>query len=83
MPSIDLTDEELALIREALDSHEYWQLSEPHERNNGYSLVGDGVDDEIDACRALDAKLVAAVIPSPSKGRSGGGQDESRIPSDP
>ena len=33
---------EIALLVEALDSHEYWQLSESHERNSGYSTVEDG-----------------------------------------
>ena len=55
--TIELTDEEIHLLREALDSHEYWQLSEPHERNDGYSLVEDGENDEIDAVRALESKL--------------------------
>lgn len=57
MPNIDLTSEELALIREALDSHEYWQLSEEHQRDSGYSTVVDGANEAIDACRALDTKL--------------------------
>lgn len=55
--TVRLTPDEIALLIEALDSHEYWQLSEPHERNNGYSLVEDGEKEEIDAVRALIAKL--------------------------
>lgn len=55
--NVELSDAEVALLIEALDSHEYWQLSEPHERNDGYSLVVDGEDGEIDAVRALIAKL--------------------------
>lgn len=55
--NVELSDAEVALLIAALDSHEYWQLSEPHERNDGYSLVVDGEDGEIDAVRALIAKL--------------------------
>jgi len=55
--TVHLTPEEVTLLVEALDSHEYWQLSEPHERGSGYSLVDDGANEEIDAVRALNAKL--------------------------
>lgn len=54
---VPLTDAEIHLLREALDSHEYWQLSEAHERNDGYSTVEDGANTEIDAVRALESKL--------------------------
>lgn len=54
---LDLSDAEVTLLIEALDSHEYWQLSEPCLRNDGYSLVQDGESDEVDAVRALSAKL--------------------------
>jgi len=57
---VRLTEDELALLVEALDSHEYWQLSEPNERNNGYSTIEDGENEEIDAVRALSAKLEGA-----------------------
>jgi hypothetical protein len=33
--SMELTLDELALLIDALDSHEYWQLSESHERDSG------------------------------------------------
>jgi hypothetical protein len=55
--SVRLTQGEISLLVDALDSHEYWQLSEPHERNDGYSLVEDGENDAIDAVRALITKL--------------------------
>jgi hypothetical protein len=58
--TIDLSPEELNLLIEALDSHEYWQLSEPHERNDGFSTIEDGVNEEIDAVRALTSKLETA-----------------------
>jgi hypothetical protein len=57
---IRLTEGDLYLLIEALDSHEYWQLSESHERNDGYSTVEDGVNEEIDAVRELIAKLERA-----------------------
>ena len=53
----NLTSDEINLLIEALDSHEYWQLSEPHQRNDGHSTIDDGVDEEVDAVRALIAKL--------------------------
>lgn len=55
--SVQLSEAEIHLLREALDSHEYWQLSETHERNDGYSTVEDGANEEIDAVRALESKL--------------------------
>lgn len=33
---LELTKAELALVLEALDSHMYWQLSEPCDRNDGF-----------------------------------------------
>ena len=55
--SVKLAEWEIGLLIEALDSHEYWQLSESNERNSGYSTVEDGANEEIDAVRALIAKL--------------------------
>ena len=55
-----LSPEEINLLIDALDSHEYWQLSEPEDRNDGYSLVEDGANAEIDAVRDLIAKLERA-----------------------
>ena len=54
---LELDESEITLLVDALDSHEYWQLSEPNERNDGYSTVEDGDNEEIDAVRALIAKL--------------------------
>ena len=54
---VHLSPDEVTLLIEALDSHEYWQLSESHERSDGYSMVEDGVNAEIDAVRQLIVKL--------------------------
>lgn len=54
---VQLTEAEVALLIEARDSHEYWQLSEPNERNDGYSTIEDGENEEVDAARALQSKL--------------------------
>ena len=54
---VELAEWEITLLIEALDSHEYWQLSEPNERNNGYSTIEDGENEAIDAVRTLIAKL--------------------------
>lgn len=58
--SISLTGPELDLLAEALDSHEYWQLTEESQRNNGDSQMEDGESKEIDACRALLKKIERA-----------------------
>jgi len=55
--TVRLSRDEITLLIEALDSHEYWQLSEPSERNDGYSTIEDGKNEEIDAVRVLIAKL--------------------------
>lgn len=55
--TVGVTDGELQLLVEALDSHEYWQLTEEHDRRDGYSQVEDGENPEIDACRALSERL--------------------------
>ena len=55
--NVRLSPDEITLLVEALDSHEYWQLSESNERNDGYSMIEDGENEEIDAVRALMAKL--------------------------
>ena len=57
---VELTDAELHLLQKALDSHEYWQLSYPPSRNNGYSTIEDGENMEIDVVRALSTKLSSA-----------------------
>jgi len=36
MVKVSLSSENLELIREALDSHIYWQLSDEHYRSDGY-----------------------------------------------
>jgi len=59
--SVRLTEGDVALLIEALDSHEYWQLSESHERNDGYSTIADGENGEVDAVRALIAKLARSL----------------------
>ena len=59
--ALKLTPRELELIKEALDSHEYWQLSDQHYRENGY-VLDQGSDDpeaieQIKEVRALAEKL--------------------------
>jgi hypothetical protein len=58
---VTLTETEIALLKEALDSHRYWQLSDEHYRNSGY-VTDPGSDDEEKAeeirdCDALEEKL--------------------------
>ena len=42
--TIKLTEQELEVVLDALDSHEYWQLSEEFFRNEGY-VHGSGAKD--------------------------------------
>ena len=51
--TIELTPAEVALLAEALDSHEYWQLSDPTWRNSGYVIVP-GEDVDFDPVEPLD-----------------------------
>jgi hypothetical protein len=51
--------EELELINVALNSHEYWQLTEAKDRRDGESQVPDGLNPEIDACRKLQDKILS------------------------
>lgn len=58
---LDLTSDELYLIVEALDSHVYWQLSDPLYRNSGF-VMDPGTDDPekkplLDATNELHEKL--------------------------
>ena len=61
---LTVTTEELHLLKEALDSHIYWQLSDEHYRHSGF-VYDPGSDDteqaaEIRACETLDKKLSVA-----------------------
>jgi hypothetical protein len=55
--TLTLTGEELGLLAEALDSHAYWQLSDPCDRESGY-VVGDSLAiPEVAECLQLEARL--------------------------
>ena len=61
MITLTVTAEELHLLKEALDSHIYWQLSDEHYRHSGF-VYDPGSDDaehaaEIRACEELDEEL--------------------------
>ncbi len=51
--TIELTAAEAALLAEALDSHEYWQLSDPLWRSSGYVILP-GEDIERTPVQPLD-----------------------------
>ena len=63
-PSLMVTGDELAEIRQALDSHKYWDLSDMNYRHSGY--VYDPGSDDSDTAKLiveldkLDEKLEAA-----------------------
>lgn len=54
---VDLRAEEIELLLDSLDSHEYWELSETAERSSGFSTIGDGESEKVDAVRQLISKL--------------------------
>jgi hypothetical protein len=59
--AIDLSPAEVQLLIEALDSHEYWQLSDQHYRRDGF-VMEPGSDTasvrrQIKKVEALSAKL--------------------------
>lgn len=60
---IALTAEEVALLREAIDSHIYWQLADPDFRDSGYVRELGSDDPEMvqasRAANALDARLAS------------------------
>lgn len=51
--TIALTTAEVSLLAEALDSHEYWQLSDPTWRSSGYVILP-GEDIEVSTVAPLD-----------------------------
>jgi hypothetical protein len=56
-----LSEKDLNLLVEALDSHVYWQLSDRHYRSNA-DVIEPGSDDpeqaaEIEACAELSDRL--------------------------
>ena len=42
--TIGLTEADLDLLTEALDSHAYWQLSDECDRRSGYVILPEGCD---------------------------------------
>jgi len=58
---VELTEAEIVLLTDALDSHRYWQLSDDHYRRDGFVMEPGSDDDEkaeeIKDCDALEAKL--------------------------
>jgi hypothetical protein len=59
---IDLNEEEVAMLWDALDSHLYWQLSDSHFRRDGYVLAP-VADSPIDGAeRRAEALCVDALM---------------------
>lgn len=61
---VKLTRRQLRLLADALDSHQYWQLSDEHYRNDGFvhppGSDDDDTADTIELCDRLAADLTAA-----------------------
>lgn len=58
---VELSTTQMALIVEALDSHMYWQLSEPLYRNDGF-VLSPGSDDPDDAASIKQAEILQTFI---------------------
>jgi hypothetical protein len=58
---LELTPEELELLCEALDSHVYWQLSDPAHRDSG-TVRGPGSEDEAVAEEIQRVETLAARV---------------------
>lgn len=72
MPAIQLTRREVQVLLLALDSHEYWQLSDPAYRWSGF-VIEDGADDadardDIAEVRRLVEWLERAATPRTARG---------------
>ncbi len=52
--TVELSLSDCALLRDALDSHAYWQLSDEHYRNDGF-VDEPGSDDPKVAARIVEA----------------------------
>ncbi|HTF88356.1 MAG TPA: hypothetical protein VK843_08100 [Planctomycetota bacterium] len=63
MVDLRLTQRELALITEALDSHIYWQLSDEHYRSDGY-VHEPGSDDADNAEQIVDTEALIRRVQS-------------------
>lgn len=61
MVTLTLTDDQAQLLVDALDSHEYWQLSEESYRNSGH-VLGPGSDDPDRAAAIRDTRKLLAKI---------------------
>lgn len=57
---IELTDDEIALLVEALDSYEYWELGDVLPRNNGMVFIPGDCVDEPDRYWSDDHAVTAA-----------------------
>lgn len=58
---VELDAGELDLLKKALDSHKYWQVSDPIYRRDGY-VVDPGSDDEEGAEEIASVDVLVAVI---------------------
>jgi len=57
--TLDIEPYEAALLKEALDSHIYWQLSDQKYRNNGF-VYDPGSDDEDSAAEIVAAEQLVS-----------------------
>jgi hypothetical protein len=58
--TLQITEAELQTLKDALDSHEYWQLSDPIDRHSGQVTLEDDdprLSKQMAECRTLLRKL--------------------------
>lgn len=53
---IEVSDSELEILRSALDSHAYWELSDHGNRNNGF-VIDETESADLRRCTRLARKL--------------------------
>lgn len=54
---IDLSKQEIEMLLSAIDSHQYWQLSDEKDRRDGFVVGESAKEDEHLAFQALANKL--------------------------
>ena len=73
------TRRDLAVLIDALDSHAYWQLSEPEFRDSGYVRPPGSRDaavaEAIRECNAIDKRLHALLVAAPHAPECDMGED--------
>lgn len=66
--TITLTDDQIAMLQDAIDSHVYWQLSDEQHRSDG-AVIQPGSDDEETAAAIAAFQALADDLSADHGGR--------------